>query len=338
IVLTGSCSYVCAGVVASNYIKLFGDTITTKDLATTNNLFDNSTLEYIPFDLNYKNDSSNPQQIQQTFNNSRLLKSPPKMLNVSPMTMYSLFYSCENLIEIPEDFFDTWNFDNSYMANATSSSYGRCGSMFQGCYCLRKLPLTWVKKMNPFISYSYNAYYNMFANCYVLDEIANMPVPFTKGTWTSSGVSLVNCCHRLKKLTFETNEDGSPIVVQWKNQTLNLGNNTYNGYVQTGYPERMRNAGIYDKQVTDDATYQALKNDPDWWTLNKAYSRYNKTSAIETINSLPDTSAYLATAGGTNTIKFLGAAGSLTDGGAINTLTEEEIAIAAAKGWTVSFD
>jgi len=47
---------------------------------------------------------------------------------------------------------------------------------------------------------------------------------------------------------------------------------------------------------------------------------------------LPDTSAY-----GTNTIKFRGAAGALTDGGAINTMTAEEIAVATAKGWTVSF-
>ena len=66
------------------------------------------------------------------------------------------------------------------------------------------------------------------------------------------------------------------------------------------------------------------------------YSRYNHDSAVETINSLPDTSEYLASAGGTNTIKFKGVAGMKTDGGAINTLTEEEIAVAAAKGWTVS--
>jgi hypothetical protein len=61
------------------------------------------------------------------------------------------------------------------------------------------------------------------------------------------------------------------------------------------------------------------------------YSRYNHDSAVETINSLPDVSA-----GSGNTIKFEGAAGSLTDGGAINTLTEEEIAVATAKGWTVT--
>ena len=79
-----------------------------------------------------------------------------------------------------------------------------------------------------------------------------------------------------------------------------------------------------------------MKNDPDSWTYDINYSKYNHDSAVETINSLPDTSAYIATAGGTNTIKFNGASGSKTDGGAINTLTEEEIAVAAAKGWTVT--
>jgi hypothetical protein len=97
------------------------------------------------------------------------------------------------------------------------------------------------------------------------------------------------------------------------------------------------NSGITaDKQVKDDATYQALKNDPDWFTVDLYYSRYNHDSAVATINSLPDTSAYLAEKGGTNTIRFLSTSGSLTDGGAINTLTEEEIAVATAKGWTVS--
>ena len=89
--------------------------------------------------------------------------------------------------------------------------------------------------------------------------------------------------------------------------------------------------------MTDDTTYQTLKNDPDWFTTDINYSRYNHDSAVSTINSLPDTSAYLASAGGTNTIKFKGESGKLTDGGAINTLTEEEIAVATAKGWTVTF-
>ena len=129
---------------------------------------------------------------------------------------------------------------------------------------------------------------------------------------------------------------GSPYVKRWKSQTINLSSNI--GYGSGIASFENYNSGITaDKEVKDDATYQALKNDPDWFTSNVAYSRYNHDSAVETINSLPDTSAYLATAGGTNTIKFKGDSGSATDGGAINTLTTEEIAVATAKGWTVTF-
>jgi hypothetical protein len=100
------------------------------------------------------------------------------------------------------------------------------------------------------------------------------------------------------------------------------------------------NSGItIDKCIYDDATYQALKNDPDNYVCGYStenphhYSRYDKASAIRTINSLPDVSG----SGGTNTIKFKGEAGLKTDNGAINTMTPEEIAVATAKGWTVSF-
>ena len=141
---------------------------------------------------------------------------------------------------------------------------------------------------------------------------------------------IVSYCGRLKSLTFKTNEDGTPIVTKWKSQTIDT---TY--YV--GYESKAENITDYNSglttatQITDDASYQSLKNNPDNWTTLIQYSRYNHDSAVETINSLPDTSAY-----GTNTIKFKGASGSATDGGAINTLTEAEIAVAAAKGWTVT--
>ena len=92
--------------------------------------------------------------------------------------------------------------------------------------------------------------------------------------------------------------------------------------------------------IYNEETYNLLKDDPDAIFLGNSsssnrdygYSRYNHDSAVETINSLPDTSAY-----GTNTIKFRGDAGGKTDGGAINTMTEEEISVATAKGWTVTF-
>ena len=137
-------------------------------------------------------------------------------------------------------------------------------------------------------------------------------------------------CGRLNSMTFET-EDGMPIIENWKSQTIDLSTNV--GFVPIKENSVGYNSGITaDKEVTDAESYEALKNDPDWFTTKIGYSRYNHDSAVETINSLPDCSS----SGGTNTIKFNGQSGELTDGGAINTLTEEEIAVAAAKGWTVT--
>jgi len=85
--------------------------------------------------------------------------------------------------------------------------------------------------------------------------------------------------------------------------------------------------------VVDATTYNQMKNNPNWWSASLAYSRYNHTSAVETINTLPDTSN-VANSG--NTIAFKAGAGSGTDGGGIDDLTAEEIAVATAKGWTVS--
>jgi hypothetical protein len=118
----------------------------------------------------------------------------------------------------------------------------------------------------------------------------------------------------------------------WDKQTINLS--SYVGYAVTRNNLFNYNAGIPEfLEVTDDATYQAMKHyGSEYWTTNINYSHYNHDSAVDTLNSLPDTSHF-----GTNTIKFKGQSGALTDGGAINTLTEEEIAVATAKGWTVTF-
>ena len=148
--------------------------------------------------------------------------------------------------------------------------------------------------------------------------------------------------YRLKNFTFKVQEDGTPYSTSnWKSQVIDL---SAVGYAQIpSYGQRnshLSNSGItIDKCIYDDATYQALKNDPDNYVCGYSsekphhYSRYDKASAIRTINSLPDVSG----SSGTNTIKFRGEAGLKTDNGAINTMTTEEIAVATAKGWTVSF-
>jgi hypothetical protein len=147
-------------------------------------------------------------------------------------------------------------------------------------------------------------------------------------------------CHRLKEVIFATQEDGTPYTVNWKNQVIDLSEEVgYENHTGAYFKTTHYNAGISPTPLTrvGSATdYQELKNHPDWWTGDGSYGRYNRTSAVNTINSLPDTSAYLASAGGTNTIKF-DRTGSNTDGGNIYDLTEAEIAVAAAKGWTITF-
>jgi hypothetical protein len=196
---------------------------------------------------------------------------------------------------------------------------------------LRSVPESLLRELYNKGTASYSSiYYNTFASCFNLDEIRGMPTrtSYTSAITSNLFGSTFNECYRLKEMIFDT-DNGTPRQINWSNQTINLSGSI--GYSDRA-SEHTGNGISADKQVTDDVSYQALKNDPDWFTVYVAYSRYNHDSAVNTINSLPD-----VTVGSGNTIKFRGEAGSKTDGGAINTLTEEEIAVAAVKGWTVTF-
>lgn len=218
-----------------------------------------------------------------------------------------------------------------------SGFYGYMTRAFEDCYVARSLGeaneyIHTSLNKNTVTNFSYSLV-NTYTRCYMLDALDNIPVLYnTAKTCTSNVFSgAFSQCHRAKDLIFKTN-NGTPYTVQWSGQTIDAHYNLGYG----NYEDLTKHGASTEKKVVDDTTYQALKNDVDWWTLDINYSRYNHDSAVRTINSLPDTSAFLATKGGTNTIKFKGGAGALTDGGAINTLTEEEIAVAAAKGWTVA--
>ena len=276
-------------------------------------------LTNIPFSLNFKKDGNGKE-------------------------LHNLFYECNNLTRLPNISIDkifgsNSMFEGCYIIDEIPNSYCEpeynwtFNAMFKYMKTLRKIPQALLDKMNSNVFYA-NFIYNTFSRLYSIDEINGIFV--NSGTLTTNRHNnMCDFCLRVKNITFRTN-NGVPIVANWKNQIIDL---TYcEGYAIS---TSGTNSCIYgditaDKLVTDDATYQALKDDPDWWTADIAYSRYNHDSAVATINSLPDTSAYLAANGGNNTIKFEGASGSATDGGAINTLTEEEIAVATAKGWTVT--
>ena len=329
--LNGDQSYGCSGSLAGNTINRYGDKITTAGLTAISKMFyKNKTVEEIPFDINYglagRTDASG------MFYECSNLKKPPKINNLTIGNISMLFYGCYCIKEFPEGYFDDWDFLCD--TQTKDNTYHDMSEIFVSCYSLRKLPMELLEHGNPY-SYHNRSIYDGIANsCASLDEIVDLPNPHYNATWTSNAFNYAfQNAYRLKEMTFKK-PDGNPYVVNWKNQIIDLSQTV-------GYGNNIRitnyNSGITeDKDVKDDATYQALKNDPDWYSNFIQYSRYNHTSAVNTINSLPDTSAYLAANGGTNTIKFRGANGSATDGGAISNLTEEEIAVATAKGWTVS--
>ena len=326
--INGDCGYRFANGGWDWFIENYGSQITTSNITDANNMFFNTNIEAIPLTINLS--TTNGCNCSSMFESCKYLKTLPEVSG-KPKDFANVFYNCYRIRQIP----DSWgNLDFS----KTSTTYSRMNSIFNGCYSLRQIPASLLSNLhNDETTSQYSkVYYMLFHYCYSLNEILNLPVDNVTMTNNMFGSTFERCSH-LKKMTFATN-NGTPYTANWKTQTIDLTKAVGYSYADGTQDYILNyNSGITkDKEVIDDATYQALKNDPDWWTIKKNYSRYNHDSAVATINSLPDTSTYLATAGGTNTIKFDGNSGSATDGGAINTLTEEEIAVATAKGWTVT--
>ena len=227
--------------------------------------------------------------------------------------------------------------------------------------CLKK----WHEIINneqSYSNYTSDPDYNMSGFDYV-KELKNIPIPYRNTKAITSNINFFGYSYYFvstNSITFATN-NGEPYKVNWKNQIIDLtGRIGYTGrdwnsndknYAQ-GYWKEKNNV-FYNTTDLEQAklNYNKLKSQDNWFSWSSKsgtyegksnvyysllFSRYNHDSAVETINSLPDTSEYLTSAGGTNTIKFTGIQGALTDGGAINTLTEQEIAVATEKGWTVS--
>lgn len=225
--------------------------------------------------------------------------------------LHYLFYGLNYVRYIPDNFFDYFTFD-SFSDTALDHT-------FYNCYSLRKIPEKFTKILYNYEKYTNTGYNYSFYNCQSLDEILDIQnIEIASGTFEG--------CSRLKNITFA--DTGSSHFAA-TDKTIDLSKVGY--AFSTDYKDYILNynSGITaDKEVTDDTTYQALKNDPDWFTCDVRYSRYNHDSAVRTINSLYSSSKA--------TIIFKGISGSFTDEGVIRTLTPSEIAVATAKGWTVS--
>ena len=311
--LTGDCSYLAKGATWHWFFDLYKNKIQTKDITDMDsmfrqNQFNNQTwsnFDSFPFTFNIKDVSS----FSGTFAFLKL-RECPKIRGSIKWSSNTTFLNMMNgnYTTSLDDLF-TLEMMEGYSRLKVTSQYScpDIGGFFSNLKYLTHIPEWWYKlKVNPeskAIPYkTYLPLYRVFNYCEKLSEALNLPVVVLNsgiGLTSDQFIETFYSCYSLSRITFETNADGSPIVAQWKAQTIDLTSNVG----CTGQSNNPLSASVY-----------------------------NHDSAVETINSLPDTSAYIASAGGTNTIKFRRDSGSATAGGAIGNLTEEEIAVATAKG------
>lgn len=280
------------------------------------------------------------------FNYCQELKALPNIIFLGNKTsnIAGFFSNCSKLREIPNDIFMARDENGESLGTlcfSTDPTTTNCrtGSVFNGCKSLRVHP-----KIHDGIQRagnSSNSYTYMFYNCHALDEITDIPVykgPFTSNTFSNA----FNLCHRVENIKFAKQADGTPYTADWKNQTIDLTN--YVGYVNYESNITNYNSGITtDNKVSSTSEYnqRSIKN---WYSISPSFCRYDLIAASFTLGTLPDTSAYIAANGGTNTIKFRGECGikdvwvgtsnSVED--FMKNMPDAYIAMATAKGWTVS--
>ena len=320
IVLTGDCQYACSNSAWNR----FHPYIKTQDIYELGYFFyENDKIENVPFEINLKADNRNGTRADYFCAYAENLKTCPKINNYLLAGTRLMFIACHLL----NDDLDA-KLNPVGMGEYTSQD---ADNMFSHCYSLRKAPMkflnTILKNWTGTGTWN-NPYLSLFNCCYALDEVVGL-YPHAS-TWGSNLFkNTLKYCSRLKDFTFEMDENGQPYVRNWSNQTIDLTMSV--GMSSLSYSCGYNSGITENKLVNSLETYEALKDDPDWWADNYAWCRYNRNSAVNTINSLPDCSQ-----GSGNIIKFSKTAGNQIPGGNMNDLTEEEIAVATAKGWTVS--
>lgn len=247
---------------------------------------------------------------------SSLTHIPPIQFT-NPSSVAYFFSGCSKLEELPEM---TYTINRSHLG----TQYVSHGNIFQNCKKIKEIPESWMNLINQEgrtndsnVSSSNFWGYQGFYYCHNLRKVENLWTPQYS---SMSAYRPFDRCSMISKITFNPN-----LTRNWSSGTWNLS--VYLGYFASA--SDATNAGLTTAtQVKDAATYASLKNNPDYWTLLPEYSRFNRVSAAETLASLPTVTKA--------TITFKGACGSATDGGAISDLSEAEIAVATAKGWTVT--
>lgn len=328
----------CKGAIPLTSINTF--TLTTNNATYASHVFETATTAAV----------ANPTSLDNFFANKVILD-----FNNKPLATIPIFY---NYWGTTADVKEIKNYQNS-----TSNQQYVLRHIFYNAYFLENISdkvknfyITMINKFSNIVS----DFQNVFINCYNLsednDDLRNAFVNanFVKMTY-STNFAMNNTYYRnceiepfyfstvpstaqtplkgfsyagLKHLTFKP-FDTTRSDYQYPPITLDF---TQIGYSATTAASYLKSS----ERITDNNTYTALKNNPKAWTTIVNYSFYNKVSALETINSLPDMTKKKNTNSYTYSLKFKGAAGTDTDGGAIKTLTSAEKAIATNKGWTIA--
>ncbi len=313
-------------------IENYGDSISVDSTDLSYMFYHNAGMDFldIPSNMISYKDGTN---LESMFEGSNIVFIPSGILGTDvmskvPTSMANMFKDCTELESVSKNEIDWiyWpgiNYENTTIINVSG--------LFSGCHNLRYVDEEVIKNLHTKSNYHINESLlaDGFANCYTLREIKGLyPSPGDE-SWGWIQLSSLFC---LGDFTFAVQEDGTPYSRNWSGVEIGLTSEI--GHIGLADFMSWHTSMSFDHLVTDAATYEAYKNEDDWWTTNIAYSRFDHDSAVRLINSLPDCSA----SGGTNTIKLKGESGSATDAGAINTLTADEIAVATAKGWTITLE
>lgn len=281
--------------------------------------YNNSEIKTLPFtSIQISTSVSNSTgDVTNFFEGCSALTAIPPMTLTNVSSLAYCFSGCSALTELPEVTFNRTSY--------AGTMYVSHGNIFKNCRKIKEIPQGWmdiinqVGRTNDSNVSSGNFWGSQgFYYCHNLRKVENLWTPQYTSSYSASRP--FDRCSMISKITFNPN-----LTRGWTSGTWNLS--VYLGYFAN--TTDATNAGLTSAtRVTDEASYQSLKNNPDYWTLLPEYSHFNRVSAAETLASLPTVTKA--------TITFNGACGSGTDGGAISDLSEEEIAAATAKGWTVT--
>ena len=213
-VISGACNYWDYKGKWDSFIDAYKNKWSTRDIELCASMFEGSKLTEIPFEINF---DTNYQSVNYMFRGCEKITKPPKLNNLKPNETSFLFESCIRLRTIPNDFTNNWDF--SYIDNQTSQYSCPQNKMFYDCHSLRSIPIGLISHGNKYAYYQNSYFTNGFTFCYALDELVNLPIPYTQATWNNNVFAMTFfSCERLKNITFAKKDDGTPYTVNWKSQ------------------------------------------------------------------------------------------------------------------------